>query len=189
MARDKLAEVVLSQQVDGKTVLQYRDVRMTAYRFDECPLDFCSREIFVVKNTILRVAAFAVEFKVSVGGFVELGTPCDEIFDQFGSPPHDHLNGFGIALSRSADHCVVDMFLECVGGIGYRADTSLGIIGVAFAHFALCHDGDMTVSGCFECERESRRTGTYDQKVGLHNEISLVIKHCKVKNYFIQCLK
>ena len=59
-------------------------------------------------------------------------------------------------------------FLESVGGVGYRADAALRIVGVALVQFAFGDDGDTAVFGRFEREAQTRRTGTYHQKIGLH---------------------
>ena len=80
------------------------------------PFDLGAREILVVEDTVLGVAALAVEFKPPVGGLVETRAPGDEVADQFGCAAHDQLHGFAVALPGAADQRVVDVLLERVGG-------------------------------------------------------------------------
>ena len=152
MARHELAQMVLRQQIDGIVVLQHRDIGMPAYGFGQGPFDLGPRQIFVMEDTVF-------------------GVPRDQIADQFRRTAHDQFNGRRIAFSGTADQRVVDMFLERVGSIGYRADTALGIIGIALVHFAFRDDRHMAVTGGFECEAQACSTGAYHQKIGLHVEI------------------
>lgn len=88
-------------------------------------------------------------------------------------PAHDQSDGLFVAFARAADQRVADVFLESVGGVGYRADAALRIVGVALVHFALRHDGDVSVGGGFERERKACRAGTDNQKVGFHSFASI----------------
>ena len=47
--------------------LEHRDVRVAAHRLDEGPFDLGAREVLVVEDAVLRVAALAVELEASVG--------------------------------------------------------------------------------------------------------------------------
>ena len=160
--------MVLRQQVDGETVFEDRDVRVLFHRLHERPFDLGSREVLVVEDAVLRVTALAVEFETPVGGLVEARAPSDQVPDQLRSPPHDQLHGLFIALARSADQRVADVFFECVGGVCHRADTALGIVGVALFDLAFGDDRNVSVSRGFQREREPRSAGTDNQKVGFH---------------------
>ena len=164
--------MVLRQQVDGEAVFQHRDVGMPAHRFDERPFDFGPREVFVVEDAVFGVSSFAIEFEAPVGRLVEARAPGDQVADQFRSAPHDQFHGFLVALAGTAHQRVADVLLEGVGFVGHRTDAALGVVGVAFGHFALGHDGDMSVGGGFQREREARSAGADDQKVGFHGNAS-----------------
>ena len=123
----------------------------------------------------------AVEFEPSVGCLVEARAPGDQVADQLGSAPYDQFDGFLTALSGSADQRVADVLLERVGGVGYRADAALGVVGVAFLDFALGHDGNVSVGGGFQRERKTCGAGTDDQKVGFHG-FEPFLKRCKDTN-------
>ncbi len=187
VASDELAQMVLRQQVDGEMVLQHGDVRMVSDRLDQCPFDFGPRQILMVEDAVLRVAAFAVELVASVGSLVESGSPFDQVGDQLRSPSHDQLDGLFAALSGAADHRVANVFLECIGGIGDRADTALGVVGVRFLHFALRHDGDVTVGGGLQGEAESGRARADNQKVGFHTVI--VLCGTKIQNNAVRATR
>ena len=178
VARDELAQVVLRQQVDGEVPLEHRDVRVAAHRLDEGSFDLGAREVLVVEDAVLRVAALAVELEASVGGRVEARAPGDQVADQLGSAPHDQLHGLPVAFARAAYERVGDVLLEGVGGVGDRADAALCVIGVALRDLAFGHDRDMAVGGGLQREREARRAGTDNQKVGFH--CFLTIKRRKV---------
>ena len=127
VARDEFAQMVLRQQVDGEVAFENRDVRMLPHRLHERPFDLGSREVLVVEDAVFRVAALAVEFETPVGGLVEARAPGDQVPDQLRSPSHDQFHGLFVALARSADQRVADVFFERVGGVCHRADTALGI--------------------------------------------------------------
>ena len=168
VASDEFAQVVLRQQVDGEVVLEHRDVRVFADRLDQSPFDLGTRQVLVVEDAVLRVAALAVELEPPVGGLVETRPPGDQVADQLRGPPHDEFDRFGVALAGPADERVVDVFLEGVGGVGNRTDAALGVVGIAFVHLAFGHDCHVTVGRGLQRERESRRAGSDDQKVGFH---------------------
>ena len=183
VARDELAQMVLRQQVDGEAVFEYGDAGMPADRLDERPFDLGARQVLVVEDAVLGVAAFAVQLETPVGSLVEARTPFDQVPNQLRRPAHDQSDGLFVAFARAADQRVADVFLESVGGVGYRADAALRIVGVALVHFALRHDGDVSVGGGFERERKARRAGTDNQKVGFHSFASVkrrkVIKNAR----------
>ena len=164
----EFAQVVLREQVYGEVVLEHRDVRVLADRLDEGAFDLGAREVLVVEDAVFGVAALAVEFEPPVGGLVETRPPGDEVPDQFGRAAHDQLHGLFVALPGAADQRVVDVFLERVGGVGYRTDASLGIVGVALFDPPLGNDRNVPVGGGLQREREARRAGTDNQKVGFH---------------------
>ena len=168
MAGDELAQMVLRQQVDGEVVLQYGDVGVAAHLLDEGALDFGTREVLVVEDAVLGVSALAVEFKAAVGGLVEARAPGDEVGDELGGAANDQLDRFPVAFAGAADERVLDVLLEGVGSVGHRADTALCVVGVAFVHFALGHEGDVPVGGGLQREAETCRAGTDNQKVGFH---------------------
>ena len=176
VARDEFAQMVLREQVDGEVVFQDRDVRVLADRLDERAFDFGAREVLVVEDPVLGVAAFAVELETAVGRLVEARTPGDQIGDQFGSAAHDQFHGLFVALARPADQRVADVFLEGVGGIRYRADAALCVVGVALDHLALGHDRDMSVGGGFQREGEPCGAGTDNQEVGLHRFLFCIMR-------------
>ena len=183
VARDELAQMVLRQQVDGEAVFEYRDAGMPADRLDERPFDLGARQVLVVEDAVLGVAAFAVQLETPVGSLVEARTPFDQVPNQLRRPAHDQSDGLFVAFARAADQRVADVFLESVGGVRYRADAALRIVGVALVHFALRHDGDVSVGGGFERERKACRAGTDNQKVGFHSFASVkrrkVIKNAR----------
>ena len=183
VARDELAQMVLRQQVDGEAVFEYGDAGMPADRLDERPFDLGARQVLVVEDAVLGVAAFAVQLETPVGSLVEARTPFDQVPNQLRRPAHDQSDGLFVAFARAADQRVADVFLESVGGVGYRTDAALRIVGVALVHFALRHDGDVSVGGGFERERKARRAGTDNQKVGFHSFASVkrrkVIKNAR----------
>ena len=183
VARDELAQMVLRQQVDGEAVFEYGDAGMPADRLDERPFDLGARQVLVVEDAVLGVAAFAVQLETPVGSLVEARTPFDQVPNQLRRPAHDQSDGLFVAFARAADQRVADVFLESVGGVGYRTDAALRIVGVALVHFALRHDGDVSVGGGFERERKACRAGTDNQKVGFHSFASVkrrkVIKNAR----------
>ena len=168
VARDEFAQMVLRQQVDGEVAFENRDVRMLPHRLHERPFDLGSREVLVVEDAVLRVSAFAVELETPVGGLVETRAPGYEVGDQFRGPPHDQFHGLLVAFACAADQRVADVFLECVGGVRYRADAALCIIGVALFDRALGDDRNVSVGCGFQRERKARGAGTDNQKVGFH---------------------
>ena len=169
MAGDEFAQVVLRQEVDGEMVFEDGDVRVAFYRLHERPLDLGSREVLVVEDAVLRMAAFAVELETPVGGLVEACAPGYEVGDQLRSPPDDEFHGFFVAFACAADQRVVDVFFERVGGIRYRADTALCVIGVALLDLAFGHDRYVAVGRGFQRERKARSAGADNQKVGFHS--------------------
>lgn len=78
----------------------------------------------------------------------------------------------GSHLPGTAHQRVADVFLEGVGGVGHRTDAALCIVGVALVQFAFGDDGDVAVLGRLEREAQTRRTGAYHQKIGLHGRFS-----------------
>ena len=62
----------------------------------------------------------------------------------------------------------MDVFLEGVGFVGYRADAALRIVCVALPDLAFRYHGNMPAGRGLEREREPRRPGPDDQKVGFH---------------------
>ena len=66
--------MVLRQQVDGEAVFEYGDAGMPADRLDERPFDLGARQVLVVEDAVLGVAAFAVQLETPVGSLVEART-------------------------------------------------------------------------------------------------------------------
>ena len=153
---------MLRQQVDGEMVLQHGDVRMFPHGFDQCPFDFGARKVFVVEDAMFGVAPLAVKLEPSVGSFIETRTPFEQVGDQLRRTAHDQFDGCRVAFPCTADQRIVDVFLECIGRIGYRTDAALGIVGVAFVHSAFGHDGDMTVCSGLEGKSKPCRARTDD---------------------------
>ena len=172
MARDEFAQVVLRQEVDGEMVFQHRDAGVPANRLDQRPFDLGAREVFVVEDAGFGMPALAVQLETSVGSPVEARAPFDQVADQLRGPAYDQSDGLFVAFAGSADQGVVDMFFECVGGVGHRADAALCKVGIALVHFALRDDRDMPVGRGLERERKARCAGTDNQKVGFHSFVS-----------------
>ena len=120
-----LAEVVLREQIDGEVILQNRDVRMVAYLLDEGTLNLGTCQILIVEYAMLGVTSLAVKVETSILSAVEASTPANQILGRARCILHDQFNGLRVALACTADEGVLDMFLECVGGRGYRADAAL----------------------------------------------------------------
>ena len=168
MTGDELAQMVLGEQVDGKVVLENRDVRVFPYRGDERPFDLGSGEILVVEDSVLGVSSFAVQFEAAVRGLVEAGPPGDQIPDHLRGAAYDQFNRGRIAFAGSADQGVVDVFFECVGSVRNRTDAALGVVRIALLYFAFRYDCNMSVLGRFQRETQTGSTGSDDQKIGSH---------------------
>ena len=72
----------------------------------------------------------------------------------------EHLEGYDlfygseVAYACPAYQCIVDVFFERIGFVHDRSDTSLCVIGVAFAQIAFGDDHDVSVFGGFQCEAQ-----------------------------------
>ena len=168
MAGNNLAEVVLCEQVYSEVILQDGDIRMVAYLLDKGTLNLGTRKILIVEDAMLRVAALAVKVEASILTTVEACAPADKILGRARGILNYKLNCFRVALAGTANQRVLDMFLECVGCIGYRADTALRVVGVTLIKFTLGNESYGCCVGHLEGEAQSCRSGTDNQKITLH---------------------
>ena len=183
VARDELAQMVLRQQVDGEAVFEYGDAG--CLRTDSMSARSISAPVrsswWRMRCSVWPPSRFSS--KRPSGVLSKRVPPFDQVPNQLRRPAHDQPDGLFVAFARAADQRVADVFLESVGGVGYRADAALRIVGVALVHFALRHDGDVSVGGGFERERKACRAGTDNQKVGFHSFASIkrrkVIKNAR----------
>ena len=70
------------------------------------------------------------------------------------------------------------MLLECVGCVGYRADTALRIVGVTLIKFTLGNESYGCCVGHLEGKAQSCRSGTDNQKITLHFFV-MFYSYCK----------
>ena len=75
------AQMVLRDDLHGKMILQYVDIRIIAHRFHQTPLDLRTRVIGMVEDTELGVSAFAVQVKITVFFLIEVNAPVDQFLN------------------------------------------------------------------------------------------------------------
>ena len=142
-------------------------------RLDERPFDLGARQVLVVEDAVLGWPPSRFSSK-RPSGVLSKRVP-HSIRSRISSGARrttsptassSHLPAPQTSVSRMC-------FSKVSGGVGYRADAALRIVGVALVHFALRHDGDVSVGSGFERERKARRAGTDNQKVGFHSFASV----------------
>ena len=98
----------------GKVVFEYRNVGISFHSFDKSSLNLEAGVVGVVKNSELRVAAFAVKIESSVVVLVEVHTVLHEKFNAFWSLAHYFFNGFLVAYVVARNHCVFYVLFKIV---------------------------------------------------------------------------
>ena len=150
-----LAEVVLREQIESEVILQDGDVRVVAHLLDKRTLNLGTCEVLIVENTMLGVSTLTMKVETAILSAVEACSPADQILRRARGISHHQLDSLRVALSCTANEGILDVFLECVGGIGYRADSALRIVGVTLVELAFGNKGNCGCVGNFEGKRQS----------------------------------
>lgn len=165
-AGDNLSEMVGSDDLDGKPVLEDVDVGVIAHLFHQSALNLGTGVVGVVKDSELGVATLAVEVIGTIVIAVKLHTVLDEKADPVGRVAHDLLHSFRVRQPVTGDHRVVYMFIEVVDlEIGDAGDATLGESRVGLVERRLAHYGDAAIVGHFEREAHPGDAGADHKEI------------------------
>ena len=170
---------MLCQDFNGKLVFDDRDIRMALYGFNQAVLNFCSCIVFMVKNTELRVSAFAVQVKFAFLVFVKIHSPLNQFFNLCGSFAHYLFYCGTVTDPIAGNHCVFNVLVEIihqkVGDGGYP---SLGEVRIGFFQPTFTDKSNFTCVRHFQRKTHTGNSGTDNEEIefSYHN---LVISHRK----------
>ena len=171
--------MMLCQDFNGKLVFDDRDIRMALYGFNQAVLNFRSRIIFMVKNTELRVSAFAVQVKFAFLVFVKVHSPLNQFFNLCGSFAHYLFYCGTVADPIACNHRIFNVLVEIihqkVGDGGYP---SLGEVRIGFFQPTFTDKSNFTFVRHFQRKTHTGNSGTDNEEIefSYHN---LVISHRK----------
>ena len=165
-AGHNLAEVVLSDDLDGKMVFVDVDVGMRPDSLDKTLLYLVARVVGVVEYTEFRMSALAVKVEIAFFVLVEIDTPADKLFDLGRRALDDHLDGSRVAEPVARDHRVMDMFIEIINlEICHRSDTALCQSCVGFIESRFTYQRHTACTGHFKRKTHAGDAGAYHKIV------------------------
>src|SRR5882757_264886 len=94
---NKIAQVVLRDQVQDEPMFDDGNIRLFAYCLQKGPLYLLPRNVLVMQDTKFRMAALSSQLELPTGILIKTGTPVDDLLDTFGTLFHDDLHCMRVA--------------------------------------------------------------------------------------------
>ena len=106
--------MMLCDNLYSKVIFLYVNLRCVAHGCHKSSLYLGSRVVSVVKNTELRVSAFAVKVKFSVFLLVKVHAPFNELFYLFRCISDNLLHSFAVTDIVACNHGVFNVLFKVV---------------------------------------------------------------------------
>ena len=168
------AQMVLRDNLYGEMMFLDLDIGMGAQRFHHPSLDFSSCIVGMMKNTELRVAAFAMQVELAIRLSVEVHTPMHHLIDLGWCHANHLFYGSGIRNLITCNHRVFDVLFEVIDlQIGNTRHTALSERGVRLVERGFTDDTHFALvgTGYLQCIAHSCHSCTDNQEIILicHN--------------------
>ena len=176
MSRNDNAQMMLSDDLDCKMILENSDVRVLFDGSDERSLYLRPRIILVMEDTELGMSPFLMQIKLPVRILVELHAPFDQLLDLPGRFAHYLFHGSPVAEPVAGYHGILNVFLEIIDlQIRNRSDTPLSEERIRLLQARLADEGDLPVVSHLQGKAHAGDAGAYYQKVKSLYHLAMLI--------------
>ena len=130
---------MLGDDVDGKIMLVYFNVVQGLCFFIEGALDFPTRNVFVMEDSIFWMSAFFAQIVLTFLVFIKSGAPVDDLLDTKGSFFHHHFYYFVIAEAIAGIEGIGYVFVVIIDVfVPNSCYPTLGVAGIALWCIDFC---------------------------------------------------
>ena len=178
-------QVVLGDQINREMIFKDFDIRMALDFAEQCPFNFSTGLVLVMKDAEFGMAAFLMQIEPAGFFLVKFNTPFHQFLDSFSRFGYGNPDNFRVAQVITGIDRIKDMLGISVGGVHHSGNASLGILGRCFISTGFGNDTDFSMVRNLQRITQTGNAGTNYQEIDCFAHLSSVL--CSIVTAVFQC--